>query len=172
MPSNITLSNMSERLQQTICRESKLKQYLDRQRERYDYILIDCLPALGVLLQNALTAADSIIIPMNPHYLSVKGYVDLFDTIEAVRIGLNNELSIAGILFTVVDNRVKSNQEIMRMFRSGFGNETVLETFIPKEAAFQKAAINARSIFQEFSRGKGSDAFERLSAEIMTKLEG
>lgn len=172
MPSNITLSNMGEKLNHTICRESKLKQYLDQQREHYDYILIDCLPALSVLLQNALTAADSIVIPMNPHYLSVKGYADLFHTIEAVRISLNERLSIAGILFTVVDNRIKSNQEIMKMFRSNFGNEAVFETFIPKEAAFQRAAINAQNIFQEFSRGKGCAAFEMLTAEIIHKMEG
>lgn len=169
IPGNILLSSVDMKLISTMCRESHLKRFIDMQRNNYDFILIDCLPTLGVLVQNALTAADSIIIPTQAQYMSAVGLTQLLGTIEQVRRGLNPNLRIDGILFTMVESRVVGNQEIITMFRQ-LHNIHVLNTVIPKTVRFQDASKNGQSIFLEDKNGKGAHAMEALIQEIM-KIE-
>lgn len=166
IPGNILLSSVDMKLISTMCRESHLKRFVDQQREIYDYILIDCLPTLGVLVQNALTAADSIIIPTQAQYMSAVGMTQLLGTIEQVRRGLNAHLQIDGILFTMVESRVIGSQEIIDMFRQ-LQTVKVLNAVIPKTVRFQEAAKNGQSIFLEDKNGKGAQAVSALVKEIM-----
>jgi chromosome partitioning protein len=105
MPANIELSGLEVSLVNVMSREKILKQYLDEIKPSYDYILIDCMPSLGMLTVNTLAAADSVLIPVQAQYLSAKGLEQLLQTINKVRKQINPKLKIDGILLTMVDNR-------------------------------------------------------------------
>ena len=105
MPANIELSGMEVSLVNAMSREKILKQYLDTVKRDYDYILLDCMPSLGMLTINALAAADSVLIPVQAEYLSAKGLEQLLQTVNKVRRQINPKLKIEGILLTMVDSR-------------------------------------------------------------------
>ena len=105
MPANIELSSMEVTLVNTMSRETILRQYISTVKKDYDYIIIDCMPSLGMMTINALTAADSIIIPVQAHYLQAKGLEQLLKSVARVKKQLNPNLNIDGILLTMVDNR-------------------------------------------------------------------
>ena len=107
MPSNIELSGIEIRLVNEMSRERVLKSYVDTVREKYDYIIIDCMPSLGMMTFNALCAADSVIIPTQPEFLSAKGLEQLLSTINRVRKHINPNLKVEGILITMVDSRTR-----------------------------------------------------------------
>lgn len=112
IPANIELSGMEVSLVNIMSRELVLKQYIERMREEYDYILIDCMPSLGMLTINALASVDAVIIPVQAAYLPVKGLEQLIRTIGKVRRQLNKQLKIGGILITMVDNRTNYARDI------------------------------------------------------------
>ena len=105
MPANIELSGMEVSLVNAMSREKVLKQYLDGVKRQYDYVLLDCMPSLGMLTVNALAAADSVLIPVQAQYLPAKGLEQLLQTINKVRRQINPKLKIDGILLTMVDSR-------------------------------------------------------------------
>ena len=100
-----------------------LKQYLDSVKRQYDYVLIDCMPSLGMLTINALAAADSVIIPVQAQYLSAKGLEQLLQTVNKVRRQINPKLKISGILLTMVDNRTNYAKEISTLLRDTYGSK-------------------------------------------------
>ena len=112
LPANIELSGMEVSLVNAISRESILKQYIDTVRKQYDYLLLDCMPSLGMLTINALAAADSVIIPVQAQYLPVKGLEQLLQTIQKVHKQINPKLKIDGVLLTMVDNRTNFAKDI------------------------------------------------------------
>ena len=109
MPSNIELSGIEVRLVNEMSRERVLKSYIDTVKDKYDYIIIDCMPSLGMMTFNALCSADSVIIPTTPEFLSAKGLEQLLGTINRVKRRINPDLKIDGILITMVDNRILIN---------------------------------------------------------------
>lgn len=167
MPSDIMLSGTEMALMSSMCRESHLKRYIEFVKNDYDYILIDCLPTLGILVQNALTAATDVLIPTQAQFLSTKGLAQLLHTISQVRKGLNANLKLDGILFTMVETRVVTSRELIEALRVQYQDYGVLQTIIPKAVRFQDASLNGVSIFQEDKNGKGSQAFEELVQEVM-----
>jgi len=114
LPSNIDLSGIEIRIVNVMRRESVLKSYVDMQRSNYDYILIDCAPSLGMLTVNALTAADSLIVPAQPHFLSAKGLDLLMGSVGKVKRHINPELRVEGILLTMVDRRTNLANEVLK----------------------------------------------------------
>ena len=140
-------------------------------KDVYDYILIDCLPTLGILVQNALTAATEVLIPTQAQFLSTKGLTQLLHTISQVRRGLNPALTLDGILFTMVESRVVTSKALIEMLREQYSDVGVLHTEIPKAVRFQDASLNGVSIFKEDKNGKGSQAFETLVQEIVNMGE-
>jgi len=118
MPANIDLSGMDVKLVNTMSRESVLRTYVDSVKSKFDYVLIDCPPSLGMLTINSLAAADSVIIPSQPNYLSSKGLDLLMRSISKVKRTINPKLKIDGILFTMVDNRTNNAKEIISSLRS------------------------------------------------------
>lgn len=165
MPSDIMLSGTEMALMSSMCRESHLKRYIDFVQDNYDYILIDCLPTLSILVQNALTAATDVLIPTQAQFLSTKGLSQLLHTISQVRKGLNANLKLDGILFTMVESRVVTSKALIEMLREQY-DFGVLNTVIPKAVRFQDASLNGVSIFKEDKNGKGSQAFDALVQEI------
>ena len=121
LPANIELSGMEVSLVNAMSRETVLKQYIDTLRKQYDYVLLDCMPSLGMLTVNALAAADSVIIPVQAQYLPVKGLEQLLQTIHKVRKQINPKLKIDGVLLTMVDNRTNFAKDIGSLLRETYG---------------------------------------------------
>ena len=123
MPSSIVLSGLEVALVNVMNREKVLKQYIDGLKREYDYILIDCMPSLGMLTINALTAAKSVLIPVQAQYLPAKGLEQLLQTVGKVRRQINPKLRIDGILLTMVDNRTNYTKEISSLLRDTYGGK-------------------------------------------------
>lgn len=121
MPANIELSGIKVRLVNEMSRERVLKSYVDTVRDKYEYILIDCMPSLGMMTFNALCAADSVIIPTQPEFLSAKGLEQLLSTISRVKRHINPDLKVDGILITMVDNRTRLGKSLINVIRRDYG---------------------------------------------------
>ncbi len=150
LPSNIELSGLEVRLINAISRESVLKTCVNEVKKNYDYCLIDCMPSLGMLTINALAAADSVVIPTQPHYLSAKGLELLLRSVSKVRRQINPPLRIDGILMTMVMPRTNISKEITATVRSAYGQKIkVFDTQIPHSIRAVEATAEGKSIFEE-----------------------
>ncbi len=167
LPSNIELSGMETRLFNILNREYVLKNYVDMVRKNYDYILIDCMPSLGMMTINALVAADSVIIPSQPSFLSAKGLNLLLHSISKVKRSINPDLKIDGILLTMVDSRTNNAKYIINALRSGIGQRIkVFETEIPHSVHAAECSLVGKSIFSYDRNGKVAAAYEALVKEV------
>ncbi|MCQ2354254.1 MAG: AAA family ATPase [Clostridia bacterium] len=168
MPSNIELSGVESALFNTMSREYVLKTYLDQVRVNYDYILIDCSPSLGILPINALVAADSIIVPSQPRILSTKGLDLLLHTYKRVQRGINPNLKIDGVLFTMVDARTVNDRFVIESIRNSLGTRlNVFDTVIPSSVKVSSANLQCQSIFAFDSGCKVADAYRNLTKEVL-----
>ena len=167
LPSNIELSGMEAGLFNVMSREYVLKNYVDTVRKNYDYILIDCMPSLGMMTINALAAADSIIIPSQPSFLSAKGLNLLLHSVSKVKHSINPPLAIDGILLTMVDNRTNNARGIISSLRSTVGqNIRVFDTEIPYSVRAAECSLTGESIFSHDRKGKVAAAYENLAKEV------
>ncbi len=167
LPANIELSGVELGLFNTTSRETVLRTVLNRLRPHYDYILIDCMPSLGLMTINALSAADSVIIPTQPNYLSVKGLNLLLKSVGRVRKQINPKLHIDGILFTMVDSRTNNAQSVITSMRDAVGgNIRVFQTEIPRSVRAAEAGEAGKSIFAYDKNGKVAQAYENLTKEV------
>ena len=168
LPANIELSGMEMHLFNIMSREYVLKSCVDPVRRDYDYILIDCLPSLGMLTVNALVAADSVIIPSQPSFLSAKGLDLLLKSISRVRRSINPGLAIDGILLTMVDRRTNNANAIISSLRSDVGQRLrVFDTEIPHAVRAAEAAVAGGSIFAYDRNGKVAQAYGQLTKEVI-----
>ena len=148
LPSNIELSGLEVRLINAISRERVLKTCMNEVKKNYDYVLIDCMPSLGMLTINALAAADSVIIPTQPHYLSAKGLELLLRSVSKVRRQINPHLRIDGILMTMVMPRTNISKEVTALVKSAYGqNIKVFDSQIPHSIRAVEATAEGKSIF-------------------------
>ena len=171
VPANIDLSAMEVTLVNTMSRETVLKQFLSSVSDRYDYAIIDCMPSLGMLTINALTAADSVIIPVQAQYLPAKGLEQLLKTVARVKRQLNPRLEIDGILLTMVDNRTNFAKEIAALLRETYGSKIkVFGTEIPHSVRAKETSAEGKSIFAHDPGGKVAEAYKNLTREVI-KLE-
>jgi len=167
LPSNIELSGMETGLFNIMSREYVLKGYIETVRKNYDYILIDCMPSLGMMTINALVAADSVIIPSQPSFLSTKGLNLLLHSVSKVKRSINPGLKIDGILLTMVDNRTNNAKDIIEALRTGIGqNSRVFETEIPHSVRAVECSLTGESIFSHDRNGKVAVAYEALTKEV------
>lgn len=151
----------------TMSREFVLKRYVDEVRKDYDYILIDCMPSLGMLTINALVAADSVIIPSQPSFLSTKGLGLLMQSISKVKRQINPDLKIDGILLTMVNDRTNNAKDIISALRSGIGTVVrVFDTEIPSSVRVAESSLEGKSIFAHEKDGKVAAAYEQFSKEV------
>ena len=148
LPSNIELSGFEVRLINAMSRERVLKTYVNEVKKNYDYVLIDCMPSLGMITINALAAADSVIIPTQPHYLSAKGLELLLRSVSMVKRQINPKLRIDGILMTMVMPRTNISKEITATVKSAYGKKIkVFDTEIPHSIRAVEATAEGKSIF-------------------------
>ena len=167
LPSNIELSGMETGLFNIMSREYVLKGYIETVRKNYDYILIDCMPSLGMMTINALVAADSVIIPSQPSFLSTKGLNLLLHSVSKVKRSINPGLKIDGILLTMVDSRTNNARDIIEALRTGIGqNIRVFETEIPHSVRAVECSLTGESIFSHDRNGKVAAAYEALTKEV------
>lgn len=171
LPSNIELSGMETGLFNVMSREYVLKSCIEGMRKNYDYILIDCMPSLGMMTVNALAAADSVIIPSQPNFLSTKGLNLLLRSIAKIKRQINPRLRIDGILLTMVDNRTNNAKSIITSLRSSVGeNIRVFESEIPFSVRAAECSLSGESIFSHDKNGKVAAAYEALTKEV-TEIE-
>lgn len=167
LPSNIELSGMETGLFNIMSREYVLRNYVDSVRKNYDYILIDCMPSLGMMTINALVAADSVIIPSQPSFLSTKGLNLLLHSISKVKRSINPSLKIDGILFTMVDGRTNNAKDIIETLRDTVGqNIRIFDTEIPHSVRAAECSLTGESIFAHDKTGKVAAAYENLTKEV------
>jgi chromosome partitioning protein len=168
LPSNIELSGLEVSLFNTMSRESILKGYLDGIKQKYDYVLIDCMPSLGMMTVNALVAADSVIIPSQPNFLSTKGLNLLMRSIARIKKQINPKLRIDGILLTMVDSRTNNAKAIIASLRSSVGESIrVFSTEIPHSVRAAESSLAGKSIFTHDKNGKVAAAYEDLTKEVI-----
>lgn len=167
LPSNIELSGLEVRLINAISRERVLKTCINEVKKNYDYVLIDCMPSLGMLPINALAAADSVIIPSQPHYLSAKGLELLLRSVSKVRRQINPHLRIDGILMTMVMPRTNISKEVTALVKSAYGqNIKVFDAQIPHSIRAVEATAEGKSIFSYDKSGKVAAAYEQFGKEV------
>ena len=172
MPSNIELSGLEVALVNTMSRETILRQYLDTLKQSYDYILLDCMPSLGMLTVNALAAADSVLIPLQAQYLPVKGLEQLLQTINKVRRQINPKLKIEGILLTMVDGRTNYSKDISNLIRKSYGSKLkVYKTDIPRSVRAEEISSEGTSIFKHDPKGRVAEAYKVLAKEVLSNEE-
>ena len=167
LPANIELSAFEVGLTNVMSREYVLRETLEPLRERYDHILIDCMPSLGMMTINALAAADSVIIPSQPNYLSTKGLSLLMGSISKVRRQINPRLRIDGVLLTMVDNRTNNAKNIIASLRQTGDQLRIFDTEIPYSVRAAETSMEGKSIFIHDKRGKVAAAYENLTKEVV-----
>jgi chromosome partitioning protein len=168
LPANATLSAAELALVSTMNRESALASLLKGVEQRYDYILIDCLPSLGLLAINALRASDGVLIPVQADFLAVQGLAQIFETIAAVREQLNPKLSILGVLLTLVDQRTAHAREVVQAVRSSLaGSVRVFETEVRLHVALKDSARAGRSILEYDSNSPSANTYRDLGREVV-----
>lgn len=168
IPANIELSGVEMSLASTLCKESIMKMYIEQIRDKYDYIIIDCMPSLGVMTINALTCADSVLIPVQAAYLPVKGLQQLIKTIFKVKRQLNRTLEIEGILLTMVDNRTTYAKDIVLEVNDVYGKTIpVYPIEIPLSVRAAETTAISKSIYDYDPKGKAAFAYMSLTQEVL-----
>lgn len=172
VPANIELAGMEVSLVNVMSRECVLKQYLDSVKKEYDFILLDCMPSLGMLTINALTAADNVIIPVQAQYLPAKGLEQLLQTVNKVKRQINPKLRIEGILLTMVDSRTNYAKDISALIRENYGGKLkVYQTDIPRSVRAEEISAEGKSIFRHDPKGKVAEAYRVLTKEVLQNAE-
>jgi chromosome partitioning protein len=173
VPSSIELAQAQLDLVDAANRESLLREMLRDVRRSYDYILIDCLPSLGLLTINALNAADEVVIPLQADFLAMKGLVRLLSTIIHVKEKLNPSLNIAGILFTMTSPRTLHSKEVIEVTRRAFGDRIkIFSATVPTSVRFKEAPAAGKSILTYAPRSEGATAYRLLTEEVMKNETG
>ena len=168
IPSNKLLSGMDMSLFTVEDREKVLKEYLELLENDYDYILIDCMPSLGMLTINALAAADSVIVPVQAHYLPLKGMTQLMKTIGKVQRQLNPDLKIDGVLLTLADMRTKLARTTEDSLRENYGKYIrIFKTVIPVAIAAAESSAAGQSIYEYDKNGTVAKAYAEFTREVI-----
>lgn len=167
LPANIELSNIEVSLVNSMNREKVLENSISDIVKNYDYVLIDCMPSLGMLTVNALSAADEVIIPVQAQYLSAKGMTNLLRTINKVNKQINPSLSIGGIVITLADMRTNMAKETVKTIRSNYGsNLKIFHSIIPVAVKTSESSAKGVSIFEYAKESPVANAYTALAKEV------
>ncbi len=168
LPCNIELSGMEASIINAMSRETIMKRYIDQMREYYDYILIDCMPSLGMLTINAFAASDSVLIPVQAAYLPVRGLEQLIMTISRVKKHINPSICFEGILISMVDSRTVYAREIIELVKENYGESLrIFDTMIPFSVRAAETSAAGVSIYNLYPEHKVTQAYEDLTGEII-----
>ena len=168
MPSNIELSGLEVSLVNVMSRELVLKEYLETIKDQCSYVLVDCMPSLGMVTVNAFAAADSVLIPVQAAYLPAKGLEQLIKTIQKVKRQINPGLEIEGILMTMVDGRTNYAKEIMQLLSEGYGDQIrFFKNNIPLSVRAAEISAIGVSIYEHDPKGRVAEAYRSLTKEVL-----
>jgi len=168
IPSNLDLSAIEVSLGNTMSREFTLKNCISSLKGDYDYILIDCMPSLGIITINVLACADKIIIPVQGEYLAANGMTHLMKTVEKVHRQINTDLEVAGIVLTLVDKRTNLAMDVREQLEENYGKFIrIFETEIPKAIASSRSTATGKSIFEFDKNSSVAKAYENLAKEVL-----
>ena len=170
IPANIDLSAAEIQLVSEVGREQALYRAIYPVMDRYDYIVVDCQPSLGLLTVNALACSDGVIIPMECEFFSMRGLALLTDTMDKVRARLNPRLSLTGILVTLYDGRTLHARDVMSRLMEAFG-DTVFETVITRTVRFPETSVAGEPIITWASSSPGAQQYRQLAAEVIERIE-
>ena len=172
IPSNLDLSALEMSLVNAMSREFTLKNSISSVRDKYDYILIDCMPSLGMLTINALAASDSVIIPVQAHYLPAKGMTQLVRTVRKVQRQINPALRIDGVLLTLADMRTNLAKATEDSIRQNYGRVLkIYDTIIPVSIKAAETSAAGKSIYVYDKGGKAAKAYEEFAKEVVRDAE-
>ena len=166
LPANVGLAGAELELADAVSRETRLKSALEQVKERFDFVIIDTPPSLGLLTINALTAADTFLVPMQGEYFALEGLTQLLGTVKIVQQSLNPNLKMEGILMTMVDKRTNLNNQVMEEVRKSF-KAKVFETVIPRNVRLSEAPSYGMSILDYDPKSKGADKYLSLAKEVI-----
>lgn len=168
IPANIELAGLETSLVNVMSRETILRQYLNNIKGQYDYVIIDCMPSLGMITINALVAADSVLVPVEAAYLPVKGLQQLVKTIGKVHRKLNPALDIMGILLTKVDRRTNFARDISAQIREVYGERVhIFENCIPLSVRAAETTAEGKSIYLHDPKGIVAEGYRYLTGEVL-----
>ena len=170
LPGAIELSGLETELLNKPDRESELKKVIEQVKDNYDYVIIDCPPAVGILTVNALVASDACIIPVQCEYFSLEGLNQVLNAIELVRSNMNPSLKIEGLLFTMFDARTRLGQDVVSVVKNNM-KVKMFETMIPRNIRLAEAPSNGKSILDYDSASVGADRYRKLASEILRNSE-
>ena len=165
-PSNISLAGAEVQLVSMMSREQRLKTKLDVVKDRYDYILIDCPPSLGLVTLNAFTASDTVLIPVQCEYFALEGLGQLLNTVNLVKKHLNKDLEIEGALLTMYDARTNLSNQVVKEVKKYFENK-VYKTVIPRNVRLSEAPSYGMPISIYDPKSKGAKAYEKFTKELL-----
>lgn len=169
IPSNLDLASLEMSLVNVMSREGILKSCLERFKDKYDYILIDCMPSLGMITINALASADNVIIPVQSQYLAARGMLKLYETIHKVKRQINPKLNIEGILVTLYDQRTKNSKIIKQEIETLYGNKiNIFNTYIPFAIKTAESSSLGKSIFSYDKNSVVAEAYSNLAKELIS----
>ncbi|RYL90882.1 ParA family protein [Sporolactobacillus sp. THM7-4] len=166
IPSAIQLAGAEIELVPTISREVRLKRALEKVKDTYDFIIIDCPPSLGLLTINALTAADAVIIPVQCEYYALEGLSQLLNTVRLVQKHLNHHLAIEGVLLTMLDARTNLGLQVIQEVKKYF-QDRVFKAIIPRNVRLSEAPSHGKPIILYDSRSKGAEVYLDFAKEVM-----
>lgn len=168
IPSDLSLAMTESNLQNAMSREYAMTNCLSSLKDKYDYIIIDCMPSLSMITTNALACSDQVIIPVQSQYLSARGMGNLLNIVSRVRRQLNKELKVGGILMTLVDNRTKLPFTIRKELEINFGNIVKLyDTQIPFAVKTAESSSKGKSIFAYDKNSKVAEAYSQFAKEVL-----
>ncbi len=170
-PSNIELAGAEIELVPMMSRETRLKDAIEQIKIEYDYIIIDCPPSLGLLTINSLTAADTVLVPIQCEYYALEGIGQLMDTIKLVQKHLNPSLAVEGILLTMYDPRTNLSVQVLEEVEKFF-KKKVYKTVIPRNVRLSEAPSFGLPIILYDSKSKGAECYMNLADEFMSLQEG
>ncbi|HAB9374046.1 TPA_asm: AAA family ATPase [Listeria monocytogenes] len=169
IPATIQLAGAEVELVPAISREIRLKKAIDSIRDDYDYVIIDCPPSLGLLTLNALTAADSVLIPVQCEYYALEGLSQLLNTIRIVQKHLNEDLQIEGVLLTMLDARTNLGIQVIEEVKKYFQNK-VFNTIIPRNVRLSEAPSHGKPILLYDAKSKGAEVYLELAKEVVAHV--
>ena len=149
-------------------RSDRLKQALTKERENYDFILLDCPPALDLLTLNALVASDTLLVPMQAEYFALEGISELMQTLDRVKASLNPKLEIEGVLLTMYDDRTNLAQQVTENLREFF-KDKLLKTAIPRNVRLAEAPSYGKPVLLYDSKSRGAESYRDLADEILSR---
>ena len=168
IPSSLALANIENSLINAMSREYVTKDILSSVKDRYDYVLIDCMPSLGMITLNALASADKVIIPVQPQYLAAKGMGYLLNTIKKVRRQINPVLNVEGVLITLKDGRTNVERDTQAELREAYGGIVkIFDIEIPKATKTAESTSKGKSVFAYDKNGKVAEAYSLVAKEVV-----